>query len=364
MKEFFEMFSKVNVYRKPGKQVEDLILKSLEFNKQQNKLIITVQSKHILSFKIQEEMAKLLKSQSFATEDFGILVDILYILPDDCSLEEAWDRYKDCLMEELQRNNLLIYLMLKRSVIMVQENRVIIDIPLIIFSYQQYNNYKTYLEDLFSKKLNRKIVCELAFNRYHIPADWTLEEALKEYKDPLIEELNEKLKRNHAINDRLRELMRSESDIIARKNQVIIDIQNKIYPDMQYNIYKKCVEDLFSKRLDREIVCELTFNKYYMSADWTLEEAWAKYKDLFIEELQRNNFRIKAILRESDIIVRDNKIIINMPQKIVSDMQYNECKTYIEGLFGKKFDRKIVCELTFNKSYRTNNFWRYFLCFK
>ncbi|OON92901.1 MAG: hypothetical protein ATN31_07650 [Candidatus Epulonipiscioides saccharophilum] len=160
------------------------------------------------------------------------------------------------------------------------------------------------------------------------------------------------------VYDKLRKqvenLITKSFEFSERQKKLIIIVQSTkiLSHKMQKEITKQIKSRLLASA-DFSIHIDV---RYVIPADWTLEEAWAKYKDLLIEELQRKNFRIKAILREADIIVRDNKIIINMPQKIVSDRQYNECKTYIEDLFGKKFDRKIVCELTFNQSYRTNNF--------
>ncbi len=165
MKKFFEVFSELNVYDKLRKQVENLIIKSVEFSERQKKLIIIVQSNKILSHKTQEEITKQIKSKLFPSADFSIHIDVRYVIPADWTLEEAWTEYKDHLMEDLQKNNLLINLILRASDIIVRENRVLIDMPQKTFTDKQYAEYKTCVEDLFSKKFDRKTICELTFNK-------------------------------------------------------------------------------------------------------------------------------------------------------------------------------------------------------
>ncbi|MGL4798047.1 MAG: PolC-type DNA polymerase III, partial [Cellulosilyticaceae bacterium] len=160
-KAFFTVLPDLKVERR----LEDLFgqtkVTSVEYHKKEEKLVLSLQSGMLITYKDIKKVTQLIKERLFATSELKIEVAVQFALGDRYTLKEIVHEYKSSLLEELMEHKLLHYLMVKNAQWEVSGDTINLTIENNLLSRKNAPDVKRWLENVFTERFEMKVIFDM-----------------------------------------------------------------------------------------------------------------------------------------------------------------------------------------------------------
>ncbi|OON99067.1 MAG: PolC-type DNA polymerase III [Epulopiscium sp. Nele67-Bin004] len=160
-KAFFEVLPDLVVEKNLHKLFAPSTINEVEFQKASNKLVFNIESPNLLPYYSKKKMREQIKTKLFNTAEVKIDFNISYALDEDYSVERITTEYKESIVDELQDNELMYYLLLKNSDWEISNDTLIIKNANNPLLEKSFGDIKLYISKLYKQRFNKQINCTL-----------------------------------------------------------------------------------------------------------------------------------------------------------------------------------------------------------
>ena len=165
IKPFFSVFPDL----KPSQRLENIfgtaLVAHVGFHKKETRLQIDVKSKTLISFKEKEAMEELIKTQLFSQAALKINLVLTFDLQETYTLKDLVHDTRESLLDELMKERLLHYLMVKNASWKLSGETLHIHLENNLLARKNGPDVKYWLEKLFKERFNRHLIVETAYTQ-------------------------------------------------------------------------------------------------------------------------------------------------------------------------------------------------------